>query len=141
MEGGVQRTRSEVGSRQTQDFSWWKEINNEPKNNVYLHLLLKQPTICNAMFNSYNRKHITFVKFKTPQFDGMSQTEREKEFIEAMVEMLNTVWEMDPGVLLIPWEAQSKARAIKKNTVKMPNTSDGWRLYTDRVFLNKDSRC
>lgn len=123
-------------------FQWWADINNNgTNNNVYLHLPLEQPTIRNAMFNTYNRRHITFVKFKTPQFNGVSRTKREKEFIEAMVKMLQTVWELDPRVFLIPWEATSKARAIKKNTAKMPNTSDGWRLYTDRVFLKKDSRC
>ena len=110
-------------------------------NSVYLHLPKETPEKQSVSFNDWNRKYVTFLKFRTPQFAEDDRKAREKEFVAFMIEMLETVWEMDPDTQLIPWDAESKAKAIKKSTKKFPNTPDGWRIYTDRVFIRKDSRC
>lgn len=81
-----------------------EEADIPAENLAYLDLPLEEPTVHPVMFNVYVRKCVTFIKFKTPQFEGNERRQLEVEFLAAICEMLETIWEADPTAILIPWE-------------------------------------
>ena len=108
------------------------------RKNNFIHLPLDDtPTADSRLIYMHNRNFISFCKFKTQIIKGNTKYERESFLSEQMEEMLEAVWDRDPLLIMIPWELQSKAKGIKKDSKRRPNSAEGWKIYAERVFIRK----
>lgn len=104
-------------------------------------MYLKKPITANTpatnKLKDHMRKHITFIKIKLAKVTADTITEQEEEIINSFSDIIDRLWSIDQGILIMPWKDDSTCKPLQQNSNRIKN-KDQLSIYVDRLWMENN---